>query len=75
MFYDKNFGNALFNVIQNAPNNNTAVVGGVVGAVDANSYTLLTNLLGTGAFPVTGSATHARSQHGDSLQSGMECWC
>ncbi len=56
MFYDKNFGNALFNVIQNAPNNNTAVVGGVVGAVDANSYTLLTNLLGTGAFPVTGSA-------------------
>jgi len=56
MFYDKNFGNALFNVIQNAPNNNTAVVGGVEGAVDPNSYTLLTNLLGTGAFPVTGSA-------------------
>lgn len=55
MFYDKNFGNALFNVIQNAPNNNTAVVAGI-GAVDPNSYNLLTNLLGPGAFTVTGSA-------------------
>jgi hypothetical protein len=55
LFYDKNFGNALFNVIQNAPNNNTAVVTGV-GAVDPNSYNLLTNLLGPGAFTVTGSA-------------------
>ncbi len=55
MFYDKNFGNALFNVIQNAPNNNTAVVAGF-GAVDPNSYNLLTNLLGPGAFTLTGSA-------------------
>jgi hypothetical protein len=55
LFYDKNFGNALFNVVQNAPNNNTAVVAGV-GAVDSNSYNLLTNLLGPGAFAVTGSA-------------------
>ena len=58
MFYDKNFGNALFNVIQNAPNNNTAVVSGAgaPGAVDPNSYNMLTNLIGPGAFTVTGSA-------------------
>jgi len=44
-------------VIQNAPNNNTAVVTATTpAAVDANSYNILTNLLGSGAFAVTGSA-------------------
>lgn len=56
LFYDKNFGNALFNVAQNAPNSNTAVVTGT-GAVDSNSFNLLANLLGsTGPFTLTGSS-------------------
>ena len=56
IFYDKNFGNALFNAIQNPPNYNVANVQGVVGAVDANQYALLTNLVGTGAVAIGGSA-------------------
>ena len=56
MFFDKNFGNALFNVIQNPPNYNVAALSGFNAAVDVNEYALLTNIVGPGAAPVGGSA-------------------
>jgi hypothetical protein len=56
MFFDKNFGNALFNAIQNPPNYNVAALGGVNAAVDVNEYVLLTNIVGPGAAPMGGSA-------------------
>jgi len=56
IFYDKNFGNALFNVIQNPPNYNVAALSGFTAAVDVNEYVLLTNIVGPGAAPVGGSA-------------------
>ncbi len=56
MFFDKNFGNALFNVIQNPPNYNVAALSGFTAAVDVNEYALLTNIVGPGAAPIGGSA-------------------
>lgn len=56
IFYDKNFGNALFNVIQNPPNYNVANVQGTSAPVDVNQYVLLQNLLGPGAVAIGGSA-------------------
>lgn len=57
MFYDKNFGNSLFNVIQNPPNYNVAALSGFDPApVDVNEYVLLTNIVGPGAAPMGGSA-------------------
>src|SRR5205085_12099772 len=56
MFYDKNFGNALFNVIQNPPNYNVAALSGISAPVDVNQYVLLTNIVGSGAAPIGGSA-------------------
>ena len=56
IYYDKNFGNALFNVIQNPPNYNVAALSGVTGNVDVNQYVLLQNVVGAGAVPIGGSA-------------------
>jgi hypothetical protein len=60
IFYDKNFGNALFNVIQNPPNYNVATVFGngsdPQGSIDPNQFVVLTNLVGAGAVPIRGSA-------------------
>jgi len=57
MFYDANFGNALFNAIQNPPNYNVSTVfPSVPSLIDANEYTALTNALGPGAVPIGGSA-------------------
>jgi hypothetical protein len=57
MFFDKNFGNALFNVIQNPPNYSVAALTGVNGPIDANEFTLAQNLLGgVGAFKLVSSA-------------------
>lgn len=57
IFYDKNFGNALFNVIQNPPNYNVAALSGFdPAAVNVDQYVLLTNIVGAGAAPVGGSA-------------------
>jgi hypothetical protein len=59
IFYDKNFGNALFNAIQNFPNYAGVQVFGdgitPLGSIDANQYTNLGNLLGTGDVRLTGS--------------------
>jgi hypothetical protein len=62
IFYDKNFGNALFNAIQNFPNYAVASLsapfpnGTSSGAVDPNQYVVLQNLFGPGAVTLTGSA-------------------
>jgi hypothetical protein len=57
IYYDKNFGNALFNVIQNPPNYNVAALSGITPTpVDVNQYVLLQNILGGGAFLTGGSA-------------------
>jgi len=60
MFFDKNFGNALFNTIQNPPNYNVAALSGFTAAVDVNEYALLTNIVGPGAAPMGGSARMLR---------------
>jgi hypothetical protein len=59
IFYDKNFGNALFNAIQNPPNYNVATVQPPFAGsalVDVNQYVTLQNVLGPGAVPIGGSA-------------------
>jgi hypothetical protein len=59
IFYDKNFGNALFNAIQNPPNYNVAALTPPFGGsalVDVNQYVLLQNIVGPGAVPIGGSA-------------------
>jgi hypothetical protein len=59
IFYEKNFGNALFNAIQNFPNYAGIQVFGdgitPLGGIDANQYANLGNLLGTGDVKLTGS--------------------
>ena len=54
MFYDANFGNALFNAIQNPPA--YAVVQAPGGRIFANQYDTLADALGTGAFTYRSSA-------------------
>jgi len=54
MFYDANFGNALFNVIQNPPA--YAVVQAPGGHVLPNQYDTLADALGGGAFTYNSSA-------------------
>ena len=63
MFYDANFGNALFNAIQNPPNyavvSVTPGTGGIqaTGPIMPNQFDSLAALLGSGAsFPVSSSA-------------------
>ncbi len=54
MFYDANFGNALFNVIQNPPA--YAVVQKAGGHIFANQYDTLRDALGSGSFTYRSSA-------------------
>ncbi|HEX3323431.1 MAG TPA: TonB-dependent receptor [Terriglobales bacterium] len=56
VYYDANFGNALFNVIQNPPNYAVAIAPG--GHVYPNQYDTLTEALGAsaGSFTYTSSA-------------------
>lgn len=65
MFYDKNFGNALFNAIQNFPNYAVLTVqtsGGLfpngqpTGTITADQYQILSSLAGPGNFTLAGSA-------------------
>jgi hypothetical protein len=58
MYYDKNFGNALFNAIQNFPNYAvlTKTVAGPSGAVTADQYQTLSNVIGAGPQLLSGSA-------------------
>ena len=54
VFYDANFGNALFNVIQNPPA--YAVVQAPGGHIFPNQYDTLSDVLGGGAFTYNSSA-------------------
>jgi hypothetical protein len=54
VFYDANFGNALFNVIQNPPA--YAVVQAPGGRIFPNQYDTLADVLGGGAFTYNSSA-------------------
>ena len=60
MFYDANFGNALFNAIQNPPNYAVLQIFGdgvtPMGPVLANQYQSLADTLGGGSFTVRSSA-------------------
>jgi hypothetical protein len=60
LYYDANFGNALFNAIQNPPNYAVLTllpgVNSNVGPVLPNQYDSLGQMLGGGAFPVRSSA-------------------
>src|SRR5262249_24960926 len=54
VFYDANFGNALFNAIQNPPA--YAVVQAPGGLIEPNQYDTLRNVLGDGTFTYRSSA-------------------
>ena len=60
IFYDANFGNALFNVIQNPPNYAVLTeINGInsgPGTVEPNQYDALTTMVGTGPFQIKSSA-------------------
>jgi hypothetical protein len=63
LFYDANFGNALFNAIQNPPNyavvnltNTNASTSDPFGFIGTNQYTALGQTLGGGTFPISSSA-------------------
>jgi len=60
IFYDANFGNALFNAIQNPPNYAVLTeINGLnsgPGLVQGNQYDSLTSMVGTGAFRISSSA-------------------
>jgi hypothetical protein len=60
IFYDKNFGNALFNVIQNFPNYAVLQTFGdgltPLGTLDVNQFQTLVNTTGGGPQPLAGSA-------------------
>jgi hypothetical protein len=58
MYYDKNFGNALFNTIQNFPNYASLTATpdpATSNLLVANQFDTLTNIVGTGARPLRGS--------------------
>jgi hypothetical protein len=61
IYYDKNFGNALFNVIQNFPNYAVLTLQppfpvGASAPLNVDQYVTLGNLAGPGNFALTGSA-------------------
>jgi len=56
VFYDANFGNALFNVIQNPPNYAVVVAPGPDALIEPNQYDTLASSLGGGAFSYHSSA-------------------
>lgn len=61
LFYDANFGNALFNAIQNPPNYAVLQLFGSdgvtpFGSIGTNQYAVLQDALGGGAFTVRSSA-------------------
>jgi hypothetical protein len=56
MFYDANFGNALFNVIQNPPAYAVVQAPGPDALILPNQYDTLANSLGGGAFTYASSA-------------------
>lgn len=56
VFYDRNFGNALFNVIQNFPNYAVVVLqGNAIGPIEANQFGTL-EAIGGAALAITGSS-------------------
>ena len=61
LFYDRNFGNALFNVIQNFPNYAVisqvpaGSIGGVPVSIDTNQFNTLNQFLVGGSLVVSGS--------------------
>ncbi|HUM06327.1 MAG TPA: TonB-dependent receptor [Terriglobales bacterium] len=69
MFYDANFGNALFNVIQNPPA--YAVVQAPGGRIFPNQYDTLADVLGTGTFTY---ASSARMLNKDMVTSYSQQW-
>jgi hypothetical protein len=62
LFYDRNFGNALFNVIQNFPNYAIIVeqplgsIGGTPVPIEVNQFDSLNALMSGGSLPLSGSA-------------------
>jgi hypothetical protein len=61
MYYDKNFGNALFNAIQNFPNyavitRNSTSAAPLSGPVTADQFQTMVNVIGSGPQALTGSA-------------------
>lgn len=72
MFYDRNFGNALFNAIQNFPN--YAVINPNISTpppIDVNQFNTLNALLSGGSLTVTGSA---RMLDRDMITASSQQW-